>query len=169
MPTSAYLAAVDIKINRIARGVYDLALGPTELRLALDDLRLLKAELDRVLAPEAAAQRNARHRAFLMKLVTAGDAGIQALLRRAGHDDSVVLMAAAAEMEELKAKLEANMTEKAARLLNEDMAFRYADGVPEGEMAAAMTRLLDAARALEEDGLMVYAARRPRPAATGGA
>lgn len=156
---------MEIKINRVARGIYDLLFDKGGVRLTVDDLKELKGQLDRLLAPEETAKEQARHRAFMVKLANADDLTVQTFVRRIAHDDLLALLAASDAVPELKQKLFANMSEKAIKLCQEDLIFKYPDGVAEEEAAERLGRVIDTARKLETDGVLIFAARQTgRPA-----
>ena len=101
-------------------------------------------------------KKKARHQAFLAKLKFAEDSGIQALMRRASHDDILVLLRASERDVALKKKLYSNMSENSIKIYVEDLVFQFRQGLPDYRLDEAMTRLLKIAESLAKDGTLNF-------------
>ena len=83
------------------------------------------------------------------------DKGIQAVLKEVDNDELAVALKTASE--QLKAKIFANMSERAASLIKEDMQFM--GPVRVSDVEAAQQRVVDIVRRLEESGEVVVQGR----------
>ena len=69
-------------------------------------------------------------------------------MRRASHDDILVLLRASEGDVALKKKLYSNMSENSIKIYVEDLVFQFRQGLPDYRLDEAMTRLLKQLRAL---------------------
>jgi flagellar motor switch protein FliG len=88
-------------------------------------------------------------------ILQVNDKGIQAVLKEVDNDELAVALKTASE--ELKAKIFANMSERAAQLIKEDM--QYMGPVRVSDVEAAQQRVVDIVRRLEEAGDVVIQGR----------
>jgi flagellar motor switch protein FliG len=147
---------MSVTVKRLADDRYAITSEGTELVLDTAALEELHAELTEILRPDTAAEKRAQRHAFMEKLATASDVGIQALLITAGHDDILVLLRAAESAPALSEKLHANMTEKSARLYAEDLSFMFRDAIPVHRLDEATQRLIALVDDLAEAGTLTF-------------
>ncbi|MDX9910877.1 MAG: flagellar motor switch protein FliG [Phycisphaerales bacterium] len=88
-------------------------------------------------------------------IVQVNDKGIQAVLKEVENDELALALKTASE--ELKAKIFANMSERAAGLIKEDM--EYMGPVRVSDVESAQQRIVDIVRRLEESGDVVIQGR----------
>ena len=150
--------ALKISITQSAPDAYTLILGEMDIALTGHDLRELLLEITRVLMPDAARSDAEHTRDFIRQIKTANDVGIQKLLRVAREDDILVLLKIAENDEALLGKFYSNMSERSRQIFAEDLSYKFKDEVPEAKVSAAIGHLIVAARQLEDEGALVYAA-----------
>jgi flagellar motor switch protein FliG len=88
-------------------------------------------------------------------ILQVNDKGIQAVLKEVDNDELAIALKTASE--ELKAKIFANMSERASQLIKEDM--QYMGPVRISDVEAAQQRIVDIVRRLEEAGDVVIQGR----------
>ena len=147
---------MEIKVNQLNDRTFELVLGRQTISISIEDMERLHFQLSEILRPDTVFEKRSRHKAFLTRLKTADDSGIQALLRTAGHDDILVLLNYSEQDDELKKKLYRNMSENSMKLYVEDLMFQFKEGLPDYRFDEAMTRLLRTAEDLIEDGALTY-------------
>jgi hypothetical protein len=147
-----------ITAKRVTPDVYSLNLGGTEVALEGKDLKILVAEINRVMGAEAGPGKTMAQRTgdFLRNMRNANAVGVQALLRTADQEDVLVLLKIAEKDKVLSDKFNANMSERSRKMLMEDLSYKFRDGLPGPQAAASMTRLLDLADQMEAAGTLVY-------------
>jgi hypothetical protein len=146
--------AMKVNLTKISPGRFALTLGEQRLEVAAADLDALRLRIDDVLRPESRRERDERYRAFLAGLRGANDAGIQALLRTAAHDDILVLLHSSEHDAALKKKLYGNMSENSIKMYVEDLLFEFREGVPGYRFDAAMLRLIDTVETMTRAGTL---------------
>jgi flagellar motor switch protein FliG len=83
------------------------------------------------------------------------DKGIQAVLKEIDHDELALALKTASE--EMKEKIFANMSERAAQLISEDM--EYMGPVRLSDVESAQQRIVDVVRRLEDSGEIILQGR----------
>ncbi len=143
-----------ISARRDSGGRFTVAFD--DLRITLDDaeVRLLLAKLKEVAGSIPPAES---HRRLVAQIKAANDPGIQALLRTAAEDDLLVLLKLGERDIGLRAKLYGNMSPRARAMFQEDLAFKFKDGVPKGQLALSLARLHRTLAALGRDGVFTVA------------
>ena len=149
-------SSMTIDIDMIDDETYQLYFDDQTFLFSITELERLHHRLSTILRPETVQEKRSRQMAFLSQLKGAEDAGIQALLRSAVHDDILVLLHSSENDKALKEKLYGNMGEKSVRMYAEDLLFKFPEGVPDYLMDEAMTRLSKTAESLAQDGALKY-------------
>ena len=147
---------MEITINKIDDGNFEVLLGETRIELDFDSLEHLHAQMSAILRPETVAEKRKHQQEFLVKLSSASDSGIQSLLRTAASDDILVLLHTSEKEKPLKKKLYGNMSENSIKMYIEDMLFKFSDGVKSYQFDEAMTRLIKTVDQLEMQGALSY-------------
>jgi len=88
-------------------------------------------------------------------ILQVNDKGIQAVLKEVDNDELAVALKTASQ--QLQAKIFANMSERAATLIKEDM--QYMGPVRVSDVEAAQQRIVDIVRRLEESGEVIVQGR----------
>ena len=148
--------AMDISVNQCNDETFELVFDETAIPISIGDMEQLHYQLSKILRPTTVQEKKARHQAFLAKLKFAEDSGIQALMRRASHDDILVLLRASERDVALKKKLYSNMSENSIKIYVEDLVFQFRQGLPDYRLDEAMTRLLKTAENLAKDGTLSF-------------
>lgn len=144
-----------ISARRADDGAFTLKFDQTEVVLSVADLKTLLLQVTRLLTPDAMkADANALEQAGKLAdtLKGATDIEVQAFIQAAGEDDILVLLKLAEEDEPLLEKLYGNMTDNMRTLFEEDLGFKYGDGVPDGPAKTAIREMNNTLRALAADG-----------------
>jgi len=128
---------------------HDVILDGPAFRALVEDMAAL---LDR---PDGLGSDD-ETRAFLLNIRRGSDVGVQALLRVADHDDVLALLKASEKDQRAHKKLFENMGETSRKIFTEDLVFRYANGVPAGEINNAIHRLSATVRDIEKEGTPVF-------------
>ena len=144
-----------ISARRSDDGTFTLKFDQTEVALSAQDLKSLLMQVTRLLTPDAmkadaSAVESAAKLADTLKGAT--DLEIQAFIQAAGEDDMLVLLKLGEQDEALLAKLHANMTGNMRTLFEEDMGFKYGDGLPDGPAKSAIRNMQATLRKLAVDG-----------------
>ena len=147
---------MDIRVKQDNDETYDLVFDEITIPVSIGDMERLHYQLSSILRPTTVQEKKARHRAFLNKLKSAEDSGIQALMQTAVHDDILVLLHSSEQDMSLKKKLYTNMSENSMKIYQEDLVFQFREGLPDYRLDEAMTRLLKTAESLAKNGILKF-------------
>ena len=147
---------MDISVNQCNDEIFELVFDETAIPISIGEMECLHYQLSKILRPTTVQEKKARHQAFLAKLKFAEDSGIQALMRRAAHDDILVLLHESERDLTLRKKLYSNMSENSMKIYVEDLVFQFRQGLPDYRLDEAMTRLLTTADSLAKDGTLKF-------------
>ena len=147
---------MEIDIDKVDDETYQLKFDEHQVIISITELEQLHHRLSSILRPETVQEKRSRQQTFLNQLKGAEDAGIQALLRSAVHDDILVLLHSSEKDEALKEKLYGNMGKNSVRMYAEDLLFKFPEVVPDYLFDEAMTRLIKTAESLAQDGALKY-------------
>ena len=147
-----------ILIRQSGPDVFVLHFDETEIALNRNEVKLLLLELTKTLLPDGAVTAGPRERAlaFMQRIVKADDVGVQRLLGSAAHEDLLILLKLGEEDEALTKKLYDNMSQRSRKIFAEDLTFRFSEGVPERQIATAISSLTRIARRLEDEGSLTF-------------
>ncbi len=146
-----------IEVKQAAPDVFSLTFDGTEIALEGRDLKNLLLQVTKVLAPAvAAAKPEDRSRDFLRQMKNANNIGIQKFLMSSDQKDVLVLLKVAEKDQVLLDKFYGNMSERLRKILAEDLAYKFKDGVSPGQINSAFTRLMETAASLEKSGTLAY-------------
>ena len=147
---------MDISVNQGNDETFELVFDEMTIPISIGDMERLHYQLSNILRPTTVQEKKIRHQAFLAKLKSAEDSGLQALMRTAAHNDILVLLHTSEQDEVLKKKLYGNMSENSMKVYVEDLLFQFREGLPEYRFDEAMTRLLKMAESLAKDGALKF-------------
>ncbi|CCQ72442.1 FliG C-terminal domain-containing protein [Magnetospira sp. QH-2] len=140
-----------ISAKALGKNQYLLAFDDARVTLDQSDLKQLLAQLNKLVSGGAVTPDKVQ--AHLIALIKAADnLGLQALLHASEPDDILMLLKAGEADKTLKDRLFANMSERARRVVEEDLAFKYKDGVPHAHLSVALARLSRTITALRGEG-----------------
>ncbi len=147
-----------IAVKKAAPDVFALTFDDVEVALDSAGLKSLLLEVTRILAPgtDLATTEEERVRDLARRLKNANSVGVQKLLMSVDQEDILVLLTAANEDKALRRKVYGNMSERSRKILAEDLAFTFRDGLPAGRLKTAIQNLSDRIRDLEGDGTITY-------------
>lgn len=145
-----------ISIRKLGPDHFGLLFDGQQVMLNTVDLTLLLTEATRALHPGAAAASSANPAAdFAQRLRSATDVGVQALMRTAAEDDLLILLKLCERDQHLTDLLLRNMSDRARKMMLEDLGFKFRDHALSPEAAsAALARLAQAVKALEHQGVV---------------
>jgi len=150
--------AMTSSVQKTGDGGFKIRLDNAEAVLSMAEVKTLLIQILAQMAPGAgqgADPAKAFHD-FLNKLETANDVGIQSLIRNADDNDVLVLLKSAEDTPSLSEKLYRNMSDGARKMYQDDLSFRFQEGIPEGDLGTAASRLATHAKMLEGEGLLEY-------------
>jgi hypothetical protein len=147
-----------IVVKQAAPDVFSLTFEDTEIPLEGRDLKNLLLQVTKVLAPGGATVKNPEDKAkeFVRHIKTANDIGIQKFLMTADQGDILVFLKVTEDDQAIKDKLYGNMSDRLGKILAEDIAYKFKDGVSTGQASASTGRLMALAEDLEKSGTLVY-------------
>lgn len=147
---------MSVSVRRLEDDKFQLSIDGNEVILDAPAYRALTEDMAALLLTPDGLGSDDETRNFLLNIRRGSDVGIQALLRVAEHDDVLALLKAAEKDERAYDKLFANMGDVSRKIFTEDMLFRYAKGVPAGEINNAIHRLSTTVREIEKEGTEVF-------------
>jgi len=147
---------VSVSVRRMENERFQLSIDGHEVILDGPSYRALVEDMTAILRTPDGRGSDDETRDFLLNIRRGSDVGIQALLRVAEHDDVLALLKASEKDERAHTKLFANMGEVSRKIFVEDVSFRYAKGVPAGEINNAIHRLGTTIREIEKEGTPVF-------------
>jgi len=151
---------MDIKVKQVGGNVFSVVLGDTKVALDGEELKELMLQMTKVLAPGEARgnkSRTAVYKDFIVKLRTANDIGLQGLLTAVPSDHLLVFFKLCEKDKMLTSILLKNMSENSAKMLTEDLGYRFTDELPKNLIEPAMERIIHEANKLEANGSLKFA------------
>ena len=147
-----------IVVKQAAPDVFSLTFEDTEIALEGRDLKNLLLQVTKVLAPGDGAVKNPEDKAkeFVRHIKTANDIGIQKFLMTADQGDILVFLKITEDDQAIKDKLYGNMSDRLGKILAEDIAYKFKDGVSASQSNASVGRLMALAEDLERSGTLIY-------------
>jgi len=145
-----------ISVRRLENDQFHLTIDGHDLVLDEPSYRALVEDMASLLVKPDGLGSDDETKDFLLKLSHSSDVGIQALLLVAEHDDVLALLKASESDGRAHEKLFTNMGETSRKIYQEDLSFRYAKGVPAGEINNAIHRLRTTVREIEKEGTPVF-------------
>lgn len=147
---------MSISVRRLENDKFHLSINGNDVVLDGAAYRTLVTDMTALLRKPDGRGSDNETSEFLFNIRRGSDVGIQALLLVADHDDVVALLKASEKDEIAQKKLLANMGETSRKIFVEDVTYRYANGVPDGELNNAIHRLSATVREIEKDGMPVF-------------
>lgn len=147
---------MSISVRKLENEKFRLTINGHEVILDGPAYRALVEDMAALLDKPDGLGSDDETRKFLLNIRRGSDVGVQALLRVAEHEDVLALLKASEKDERAHKKLFANMGETSRKIFVEDVSFRYANGVPAGEINNAIHRLCTTVREIEKEGTPVF-------------
>ncbi|GAB6051766.1 hypothetical protein JCM17960_05860 [Magnetospira thiophila] len=140
-----------ITATKSAKNDYLLTFDDTRVPLNDAEVKLLLAQLKKLVGGTEAPPE--KMQAQLLALIKAADdLGLQALLQGAESDDVLILLKVGEADAALRARLFNNMSNRARQVCEEDMAFKFKNGVPQAQLSTALARLTRSIAVLKKEG-----------------
>ncbi|MBT4701320.1 MAG: hypothetical protein HOB79_09615 [Rhodospirillaceae bacterium] len=148
-----------IAVTKSSDNAFEITFGEQKISVGLDDLKSLLMEVTRVLTPGGGLSKRSDTQAsdLVSRMKTADDVGIQNFIPSVDEDDILILLKYGEDDEALLKKFYSNMSERSRKMHAEDMAYKFQNGIPSGQLEAAISRLLKTAQQMEEDGSLTFA------------
>lgn len=146
-----------ISAKRTENGTFVLHFDNTEVTLSAADLRSLLLQITRILTPDAMkADKDVEMLADAIggKVKDMNDVGVQHFIQAADDEDILVLLKLGEEDDTLLNKLYGNMSDHLATVFEEDVGFKYGNGMPDSLARSAVKRLNATMDRLRADGLI---------------
>ena len=147
-----------IAVTKSSDNTFEIAFGDQTISVGLDDLKSLLMEVTRVLAPSGSPNKGSEAQAsdLVSRMKSADDVGIQKFIPSVDEDDILILLKYGEDDEALLKKFYSNMSERSRKMHAEDMAYKFQNGIPAGQLEAAVSRLLKTAQQMEQDGSLTF-------------
>jgi len=148
-----------IAVTKSSNNTFEISFGEQTISVGLDDLKSLLMEVTRVLVPGGSLGKESAGQAsdLVSRMKSADDVGIQKFIPSVDEDDILILLKYGEDDEALLKKFYSNMSERSRKMHAEDMAYKFQNGIPAGQLEAAVSRLLKTAQEMEEDGSLTFA------------
>ena len=147
---------MSVSVRSLENGQFHLSIHGHDVILDAPAYRTLVEDMAALLERPDGLGSDGETQDFLFNVRRGNDVGIQALLRVAAHDDILALLKASEKDGKAYKKLFANMGDTSRKIFQEDLVFRYAKGVPSGEINSAIHRLSATVREIEKEGTPVF-------------
>jgi len=147
-----------ISFTKSSENTFDIAFGDQTISLGTDDLKSLLMEVTRVLMPGGNQNKGSDSQAsdLISRIKSADDVSIQKFILTINEDDILILLKYAEDDAAFLKKFNSNMSERSRKMHAEDMAYKFQNGIPAGELKTAVSRLLKTTQKMEEDGSLTY-------------
>jgi flagellar motor switch protein FliG len=115
-------------------------------------------EVTRVLAPSGGIKKSNKVQAndLIDCLKLADDVSVQKFIVAMGDDDILIFLKYAEEDAVLLKKFYDNMSERSRKMDAEDIAYKFQNGIPAGQLDDTFSRLVRMAQKMEEDGRLTF-------------
>lgn len=145
-----------ITANKTSANTFRIAFGDTHIALDARQLKKLLAEIVGVIAPDIGVRANPREtfNALCATLKAASAVGVQKFILSAEDEDILILLKMGEDDASLIETLYANMSARARKMYEEDLSFRFTEGVPKADMRRAMENLSQLNQKLHDDGIL---------------
>jgi hypothetical protein len=148
-----------IAVTKSSDNSFEIAFGEQKVSVSLDDLKSLLMEVTRVLVPSGGPNKGGEAQAkdLVSRMKSADNVGIQKFIPSVDEDDILILLKYGEDDEALLKKFYSNTSERSRKMHAEDMAYKFQNGIPAGQLEAAVSRLLKTAQQMEQDGSLTFA------------
>lgn len=147
-----------ITINKSGDNAFDLAFDETKITLTAADIKTLLLQATKVLLPDGGpvAKPEDRAKKFANRFQKANDVGVQNFIRDADPDELLVLLKIIEADEALLQRFYTNMSDNLQKMMTEDLAFKFKEGVSPEKVAASLNGLMRKSRELEQKGALIF-------------
>ena len=147
-----------ITIIKSTDETFDLSFDETKITLSAGEIKMLLLQATKVLMPDGGpvAKPEDRAKKFANRFLKANDVGVQNFIRDADPDELQVLLKNIETNEALLQRFYVNMSDRLQKMMSEDLAFKFKDGVTPEKVAAALNGLMRKAKELEQKGALIF-------------
>lgn len=147
-----------ISIVKSGDNEFDVSFDETKVTLSSADIKTLLLQATKVLMPDGGpvAKPEDRAKKFAIQFLKANDVGVQNFIREADPDDLLVLLKIIEADEKLLQRFYANMSDNVQKMMTEDLAFKFKEGVASDKVAAALNGLMRKSKEMEQKGALIF-------------
>ena len=147
-----------ITIVKSSDDTFDLSFDETKITLTPAEIKMLLLQATKVLMPGGGpvAKPEERAKKFANRFQKANDVGVQNFIREADPDELLVLLKNIETDEALLQRFYTNMSDRLQKMMAEDLAFKFKDGVASEKVAASLNGLMRKSKELEQKGALVF-------------
>lgn len=145
-----------ITAEKVSANTFRIAFGDTHVSLDARQLKTLLAEVVGVIAPDIGVRANPQDifKSLCATLKDADPVGVQKFILSAEDEDILILLKMGENDENFLETLYANMSARARKMYEEDLGFRFTEGIPKADMRRAMENLNQLSLKLHDDGML---------------
>ena len=147
-----------ISVTKASENTYNIVFGEQTISANTNDLKSLLVEVTRVLAPSGKLKKEGKIQAgdLIDRLKLADDVSVQKFISAMAEDDILIFMKYAEDDAIFLKKFYSNMSERSRKMHAEDIAYKFQNGIPTGQLDEAVSRLVLTAEKMEDDGSLVF-------------
>jgi hypothetical protein len=147
-----------ISITKSEDNTFDFTFDETKVTLSFADIKTLLLQATKVLMPSGApvAKPEARAKRFAVRFQKANDVGVQNFIREADPDELLVLLKIVEPDAALLQRFYSNMSNNLQKMMTEDLAFKFKEGLAPEKVAASLNGLMRKSKELEQKGALTF-------------
>lgn len=147
-----------INITKSGDNTFDVAFDETKVTLSSVEIKTLLLQATKVLMPGGGpvAKPEDRVKKFAIRFQKANDVGVQNFIREADPDELLVLLKIIEADKALMQRFYTNMRNNLQKMMTEDLAFKFKEGVASEKVAAALNGLMRKSKELEQKGALIF-------------
>ena len=147
-----------INITKSGDNTFDVAFDETKVTLSSVEIKTLLLQATKVLMPGGGpvAKPEDRFKKFAIRFQKANDVGVQNFIREADPDELLVLLKIIEADKALMQRFYTNMSNNLQKMMTEDLAFKFKEGVASEKVAAALNGLMRKSKELEQKGALIF-------------
>jgi hypothetical protein len=133
-----------VSVTRASENTYEIVFGDQSVSVSINDLKLLLLEVTRVLAPSGGIKKSNTVQAsdLIDRLKLTDDVSVQKFIVAMGEVDILIYLKYAEEDAVLLKKFYDNMSELSRKMHAEDIAYKFQNGIPAGQLDDTVSRLV---------------------------
>jgi len=147
-----------ISITKSEDDTFDVTFDETKVTLSSADIKTLLLQATKILMPtgDPVAKPEVRAKRFADRFQKINDVSVQNFIREANPDDLLVLLKIVEPDATLLQRFYTNMSNNLQKMMTENLAFKFKDGVASEKVAAALNGLMRKSTELEQKGALVF-------------
>lgn len=149
-----------MKISIVKSGddAFDVSFDETKVTLSSADIKTLLLQATKVLMPDGGpvAKPEDRAKKFANRFLNANDVGVQNFIREADPDEILVLLKIIETDDKLLQRFYTNMSNNMQKMMSEDLAFKFKEGVASEKVAASLNGLMRKSKEMEQKGSLIF-------------